>query len=256
MAWATVAAVAAPVIGGLLGGSGGSGGTTTTNSEPWGPAQPYLKEQFKAAQNLYNSQSNAPNQYQDAAMNALMGLNGISNPYMGMDNPYLTKTIEAAQADAMRGLLPVFNQANAASGSFGNSGVAENNMRTASNTLGNLALNARMNAYNNDAATWLANKQLNSNNANNLFTMGTNYGQIPWQNLKNYQDIITGAGGSSSSTPYYQNRGAGILGGALAGAQLYNSLKTPTTTSNVNNNSGWNPNYSLSSGGSSFGLKP
>lgn len=49
-------------------------------------------------------------------------------------------------------------------------------------------------------------------------------------NLSEFINWINGAGGQggtqSTNNPYYQNRGAGILGGALSGAQLMGGLQT------------------------------
>lgn len=70
-----------------------------------------------------------------------------NNPYLGIDNPYLSATIDAASQDAMRNIMPAYDQAQAASGSFGNSGVADYFGRAAANTLGNIATNARMGQF-------------------------------------------------------------------------------------------------------------
>lgn len=50
----------------------------------------------------------------------------------------------------------------------------------------------------------------------------------PWQRLQNYNAMIQGFGGlggtATMESPLYQNRGAGILGGALGGAGLASTL--------------------------------
>lgn len=46
--------------------------------------------------------------------------------------------------------------------------------------------------------------------------------QAPWQQLQNYQNIVGGQYGGTTTTtnPLYRNKGAGMLGGALGGAKL------------------------------------
>ncbi len=65
--------------------------------------------------------------------------------------------------------------------------------------------------------------------ATNLYNMGGNQQALqqqqisaPWQLLNNYSNLIQGQyGGTSTSTqPYYQNQGAGALGGAASGAAM------------------------------------
>jgi hypothetical protein len=42
----------------------------------------------------------------------------------------------------------------------------------------------------------------------------------PYDSLQRYMQMINGSYGSTTSQPYYSNTGAGILGGALSGAQI------------------------------------
>lgn len=65
--------------------------------------------------------------------------------------------------------------------------------------------------------------------ATNLYNMGGNQQALqqsqinaPWQLLNNYSNLIQGQyGGTSTATqPYYQNQGAGALGGAASGAAM------------------------------------
>lgn len=173
---------------------------------------------------------------------------GKENPYIG-DNPYLQSTIDSASQDAMRNMNPMFQAQQRASGSYGNTGLSEAQTRQAASTLGNIATNARMQNYNQSAQ--LAENQINRdvtqyntgvNNLNNAAfnTPGfnqsnmNNYGtqfnaanmmnNAQWQPLQNYGNLITGAGGSTQTNPYFTNPTAGLLGGAYAGSQIYNSL--------------------------------
>lgn len=183
---------------------GGDGETTTTNA-PWGPAQPYIMDMLSRA----GGAAAAPLVTQDQnAAQAEMGkwASGENmNPLLGVNNPYLQAVIDSSSQDAMRNLQPMFNRANAASGSFGNSGVAEAQGRYAGETLGNIATKARMADYTqqqglfeNDAARRIT--------AGGLFQQQANYEQqMPWQNVNNYARAIGGTGGGSTSQPYYSN---------------------------------------------------
>jgi hypothetical protein len=125
----------------LLGGINGSKqtGTETKTQAPWTPQQPYLTDMFAKAKAA--SDSGAASPYETSALQGLQGFaNGPkTNPLAGVDNPYLTQTINNASQDAMRNLMPMYDQAQRASGSFGNSGVTEAFGRTAADTLGKIA---------------------------------------------------------------------------------------------------------------------
>lgn len=249
---AILGAIAPSLIGGLLGGSGSGGGTSKQSTAPWGPQQSYLKDMFGMAQNQARAEGQ-PNQYQTGAINSLQGMQGGTNPYSGMNNPYLNQSIENSQNDAMRGMMPMFNQMNAQSGSFGNSGVGENNYRTAAGTLGNIATNARMNAYNQDANTWGQDQNRNMAGATDLWNMGTNMQDMPWKNIQNYRNAIGGNYGGDQTTPYSSNRALGALGGAMAGQSLFGNIlggmgggggDGGALANNPNpNNFAFNPNY-------------
>lgn len=182
------------------------------------------------------------------------------NPYLtgGMDNPYLKQSIANASKDAMDNLNSNMNNAIRSSGSFGNSGVEETYGKAAGNALGSIANNAYMNQFNTNLGMTnsnnLAQANLNMAGLNNdisQYNQGvntlnnaafnvpgfnvsnmSNYGTLMnaaqmnndalWNPLKNYGSLVGIGNGSSttSSSPIYSNPGAGILGGALAGAQL------------------------------------
>lgn len=76
------------------------------------------------------------------------------NPFLGTDNPYLQKNIDAASADLVKNWnlaeLPAYQRAMLQSGSFGNSAVDEltrAGQDTLQKNLGNLANTARMQDY-------------------------------------------------------------------------------------------------------------
>ena len=169
------------------------------------------------------------------AAQGLSSMQGQTNPYSGMNNPYLVKSIDSASQDAMRNLMPMQNQANQQSGSFGNTGVAETYGRAAANTLGNISNNARMGAYNQSANQWNTDQTRNIAGATDLFNMGTNYGNIPWQSIKNYHDAVSGnyGGNSSQSNPYFTNNTANIMGGALAGSSIWNNFNNNKANNNT-----------------------
>ena len=120
--------------------------------------------------------------------------------------------------------MPAFDQAQRASGSFGNSGLAETFGRTAADTLGKIATNARMQDYGTQ-------QQLGENAVNRtvsslgpLFSAGQNSASNPWTNINKYGSAITGSYGGTSSQPIYTNQAANMLGGGLLGSQIYKNL--------------------------------
>ena len=120
--------------------------------------------------------------------------------------------------------MPAFDQAQRASGSFGNSGLAETFGRTAADTLGKIATSARMQDYGTQ-------QQLGENAVNRtasslgpLFSAGQASNTNPWANLNKYGAAITGNYGGTSSTPIYTNQASNMLGGGLLGSQIYKNL--------------------------------
>lgn len=222
------------LAGGLLGSLDGSKqtGTETKTQAPWSPQQPYLTDMFAKAKAA--SDSGAASPYETSALQGMQGFaNGPkTNPLAGVDNPYLTQTINNASQDAMRNLMPMYDQAQRASGSFGNSGVTEAFGRTAADTLGKIATNARMQDYGTQ-------QQLGENAVNRtvsslgpLFSAGQNSASNPWTNINKYGQAITGSYGGTSSQPIYTNPVSNMLGGGLLGSQVYRNLMMPQQGSN------------------------
>jgi hypothetical protein len=212
------------LLGGTLGGIGGSqeAGKITTVQEPWSAQQPYLTDLFARSKEA-SLQNTAPGMYETNAVNALnsAALGPTSNPMLGMDNPYLNKTIQTAQDDVTRNMQNQFNTANRQSGSFGNSGLQETYARELPKALGNIDTSMRMQDYTNQQGLYenAANRNLSS--AQNLYGMGQNYRYTPYNNLNQYGNLIRGSYGSSTSQPYFNNPTASILGGASAGYKLF-----------------------------------
>jgi len=222
------------IAGGLLGSLDGSKqtGTETKTQAPWTPQQPYLLDMFNKAKAASDSVAGSP--YETSALQGMQGFaNGPKiNPLAGVDNPYLTQSINNASQDAMRNLMPMYNQAQRASGSFGNSGVTETFGRTAADALGKIATNARMQDYGTQ-------QQLGENAVNRtvsslgpLFSAGQNSASNPWTNINKYGSAITGNYGGTSSQPIYTNPMSNMLGGGLLGSQVYRNLMMPQQGSN------------------------
>lgn len=232
-------------------------GTQTSTQAPWEAQQPYLRDLFAKAQGAMQTSLGMSPQEETAlgameararmgspvqamgtgtAMGILSGTD--ANPYYGMNNPYLTQSINAASEDAMRQLRPMFAQQQRASGSFGNTGLAESQTRTAAQTLGNIATGARMQDY-------MQQQQLGESDVNRrmslalqspalaqqdyadierLYNVGQTRRYDPYATLGKYGSLIQGQYGGVTSSPIYQNRAAEFLGGGLLGMQAYNQL--------------------------------
>ena len=92
-------------------GSSGSNDKTVTSTDPWGPAQPYLKDILGQAQGLYNSGQLStpaapfetvapfnPTQLQAQAMGTARATNG--SPLNGASSDYLTKVLNGSYLDS------------------------------------------------------------------------------------------------------------------------------------------------------------
>lgn len=203
-------------LGGLLGAASSPGnGTTTSTKDPWAAQQPYLLDLFakaKAAAGASNPLQNKANANYSSMLSG-----PTTNPYLGLNNPYLNGVINTAQQDVVRGMQNSFDTAQRQSGSFGNSGLNESFARELPRQLGNLSNQMRYQDY--------ANQQNLAENAVNRTanaTSGTSNYQ--WNPILNYGRAITGDYGSSTSTPYFSNTAGNILGGALSGYQLYSDI--------------------------------
>lgn len=221
-----------PAIGGLLGGLGGDepAGETTTTSAPWGPQQPYILDLLRNAQRTsrYGGEL-TPDQIAAQEEMGRWASGENQNPMLGVDNPYLQAVIDKSSSDFMSNWQPAVNRANAASGSFGNSGVAEAYGKAGSEGLSNSIMNTRYQDFN-------AQRGLYENDANRRisatgqFQNQANYEQqLPWNNIRNYGQAVAGNYGGTQSSPYFTNTGANVLGGIGAGSWLSNQINRPPT---------------------------
>lgn len=208
-------------------------GTTTTTNAPYAPYLPYIGTGLGQAANLL--QQGGPNYYpgqQVASFNpvqnqAFGNTNALDNTLAsGSGNPYETSMFDQA-ARATQGQL--------ASQFAGSGRNLDASMPLRSDQLNNLATSFFGNNYQNsvnnafnatnqqrDIGNQIQNQGQNEINASmNAYNFGQNQ---PYNNLQRFMSTITGLQGSSQSQPYFQNQGANMLGGLLAGQQLYNGM--------------------------------
>lgn len=250
--------------GALIGSQSGAtqAGTSTTTQAPWEPQQPYLQDLFaRAYQNLQTNQNGVSPEMQTAFGNMQNSLNGnlsgqaasaisntlntnpanyfgigrtnpyqgqntaqTNNPYLGMDNPYLQKSIDDASQSAMRNLMPAFNQAQKASGSFGNSGVSDYFGRAAADQLGTIANNAYMNQFNTNSQQTQNQQQFNANlQAGDLARNAGMAQQGITNDINQYNQGQSVLNNAAFNTPSYNSANMGNYGQLFNAASLMNS---------------------------------
>ena len=200
------------ILGGLAGSYNGAkqDGTINTTQTPWGPQQPYLLDAWEKAKQASNNPINT--QAQSNYQQVLQG--PTTNPYLGADNPYLQKQIDNTNADVTRAMMPAMTQANKASGSFGNSGVADIYSKNMTDAYSRNANDMRFKDY-------YAQMQLQKDAVNNTlgFTQGSSaFNAAPAQD---YAKTVQGNYGGTKSEPYFTNPASSILGGATLGYNLF-----------------------------------
>jgi hypothetical protein len=196
-------------LGGLLGymGSKNNPSSITQTQEPWTPQQPFLIDAFQGA--AAAAKGNPLTTKANENYTALLGGPTV-NPMLGLDNPYLQQSIDLANADVTRAMNPALIAANRASGSYGNSGVAETYGRALGDAYSQNATNMRMQDY--------AQQQgLQQQAVNNTLGFTTNAQNWAAQPSQNYANTVRGTYGGTSTTPLYSNPYSGLLGGAMAG---------------------------------------
>ena len=277
-----------------MGKKGGGGGSTTTvqQADPWAGQQPYLKDVFQQAQNLYNAGGMAPNYYPgqtvanqsdwtkqamqmqadratagspliDSASNAMsnitsgnalannQGLNTL-NELAQQDNPYTDELFNRANNQVQASLDSNFNRA----GRYG-SGAHEAAAADAANNLANQmysglwdkradAAGTAGQLYNTGIGQQVVAGQAGQQLANQAYTdaaalseaggMMDDYNQQlinaaidkynyeqqqPLTALSNYNQLIQGSyGGTTTSTGKQSSNGSSlgnVLGGGLTG---------------------------------------
>lgn len=122
------------------------------------------------------------------------------------------------------------NSSLASSLGFGNAGLAQNDLARNSG-MSESAINRDVGQYNTTQSNQL-NAAFNApqmggqylQNLSNQFNLGTAQQNQPYDQLKNYQSLISGGYGNTSSSPVYTNPLNGLLGGAVAGSSIYKNL--------------------------------
>ena len=279
-----------------MGKKGGGGGSTTTvqQADPWAGQQPYLKDVFQQAQNLYNAGGMAPNYYPgqtvanqsdwtkqamqmqadratagspliDSASNAVSNItsgNALSNnaglntlnELAQQDNPYVDELFSRANNQVQASLDSNFNRA----GRYG-SGAHEAAAADAANNLANQmysglwdkradAAGTAGQLYNTGIGQQVVAGQAGQQLANQAYTdaaalseaggMMDDYNQQlinaaidkynyeqqqPLTALSNYNQLIQGSYGGTTTSTAKQNTGStsrlgNVLGGGLSGA--------------------------------------
>ncbi len=242
-----------------LGGAGYTpfGQSTTAGANPW---------QTSAWERTYNRGMQGAPEVSAGRGQLTSTINGggfQSNPYLQGENPFLQSTIDSTLGDITRNynqtIRPAMGTAQARSGSFGNSGLAEtqaNQEQNLASELGRASSNLRYGDYQNrsqlydnernrqmaavgqapafanvdytdlqamqTAGNSLQNQQQNELTGN--FQQYLDAREWPFKTI-GAQGQAMGVGGGQPAATYGQpNKGANALGGALAGAQLGSSL--------------------------------
>ena len=244
------------------------GQSTTAQANPW---------QTSAWERTYNrGMQGAPevSAGRGQLINTINGGGFQANPYLQGENPYLQQTIDQSLGDITRNynqtVRPAMGTAQARSGSFGNSGLAEtqaNQERNLASELGRASTNLRFGDYQNRSqlydnersrqagammgapafansdytdlqAMQQAGNSMQGQQQNELTGNLNQYldaREWPFRTLSAQAQAMGMGGGQASATYGQQNKGANVLGGALAGAQLGSGIKD----SSGGNYSGW-----------------
>lgn len=236
--------------------SGGSQ-TQTTNSAPWAPAQPYLKEGLGLADKLYKSGGMTTNYSGDwiadmtdgqlGALQGVIGAAGSNNETLGgVAGSLAGLATGATQADTwgtiaddtIRRIMPSINSSFAGSGMTGSTLHQDNLSRGMSGGLAsaysdyaNTAVQQQLGATSalggvlgqilgNNQAAYDAETALQSQEQNELDSQYQNsiLGQnADLEGLQNYLSLISGIGGMGSSSTTTAQKSGGLLGNIFSG---------------------------------------
>jgi hypothetical protein len=183
--------------GGLLGGLGGSkqGGTTTTVSDIPEWLKPYATNLMGQGQSFFNQAAPGASPLMGASQDEM--LKTIQGQYLNPDsNPYLQRTFEQGAGQIRAAMSPSFGHMQAF-GSAPNQAIGRSIADFGSNLYGNNFQQER-------------NRQFGA-------TMGGQ--EQAFQPFSQFKSLMGGFGGTQSQ-PYFENKGANMFGGALAGASL------------------------------------
>lgn len=222
--------------------------TVTTDQAPWTDQQPYLRNVFQSAQNLYNSGAGSFAGMNDRTAEGLWSLTRTAqapNPVVGN----AMQTVADTAGGAYLNSNPYLNQM------WGDiAGDIQSRLTGSASGAGRLGSGAATRAMAEglgDAAGQFFGQQYNQERgrqmqaasmapqmdalryapAERLLSVGQAYegyqqaaNDDPWQRLARYSGIVGGGNWGSSGTqsqPIYRNPAAGALGGALAGSQIF-----------------------------------
>ena len=223
----------------VMGAGGGGGGSTTVQSipdelKPLASAytnkavnlgnqgfQPYSGQRFA---DLNSTQQQGINMVQNRALGGSQTMNNaesaLNQTIQGTSNPYLDAMVKKAQAS----VLGNANAASARSGSFGNSGIAEQ----AAKQMGDVATQMYGGAYENDAARRMQAVGMAPTFGNAAYSDAQqlmNAGQIQQDQNQNNLDFKYQQSQDAANLPYKQLA-------AMSGVFGSNLGSTSTTTQN------------------------
>lgn len=166
-----------------------------------------------------------------------------TNPYLGVDNPYLTATIDKAQGDLVRNYnltaQPAYNAAMVRSGSFGNEGVNQMNQNAQlnlQNSLGNVSTQLRGQDYQNQQQLYMQQQGMDTSadQFNRQFDRSGNQWQQQFDTANNQWNLGFDRSVFNDSFAQGQQQlqtGIGLLG-TLAGYNA-NDMQSATTQQNT-----------------------
>lgn len=201
----------AGALAGLLGGAK-QAGTTDVTQTPWGPQQPFLLDAWAKAKAASEANNPLRNQAESNYQSVLQG--PTKNPMLGLDNPYLQTQIDNANNDVTRAMMPAMIQANKASGSFGNSGVADIYGKAMTDAYSKNANDMRYKDY-------YAQQQLQKDAVGNTLGFTTGSSAFNAAPAQDYAKTVQGNYGGTTSSPYFTNPASSMLGGATLGYNLF-----------------------------------
>jgi hypothetical protein len=216
--------------------------SATTVTQPWGPAQPFLKKGFQSAGNIYN---NPAQQHPNANMNTsydLANSQATNNPLLSTanaqtqnimnganmspsSNPYLAQSIQFAQQQAAPGVDSAASRFGAYGGSDWQNLKGVTNANIATN-MGENAYNQGLNQQTQAMAMAPALNAAGGSNISLLNQLGSQQQNYPWAQLQQYMGILNnGSQGGTQTTPYFGPSPLAMgIGGGMGLAGIYSLL--------------------------------
>ncbi len=209
-------AVAGPLIGGLMGGSGSGSGSTTQTMAPWGPAQPHLQNVLKDAGSAYKDGQfgMSPLTY-EAIQQTLAGIGGMSpSLYGSASGQYLDPAKNPGFQVAMDRARQPVDSYMAKAGRYGSGAHA--------GQIAESFANVAADQYNKERLLQLQTVPTLMGLSDQFLGLNREVDSNKYNELAKYFGFAQPAGGlgGTQTNPYYSNRAAGALGGAMMGAQM------------------------------------